>query len=70
MPGPVTASDAIALIERVERGDREAAFDLACAYRPDTLTEFVEFVSDGHPTFGLFDVLADAFNAWRHPPVR
>lgn len=70
MAGPVTPADAIALIERVEHGDREAAYDLARAYRPDTLTELVEFVTDGHPTFGLFDVLADAYAAWRVAPVR
>lgn len=51
------------LIERVEAGDREAAFDLAQLYKPDSVRDFVEFVAtNGAVTAGMFDVLADAYD--------
>lgn len=61
-----TDRDAVALLDRCEKGDREAAYDLARTIRPRNVTELVEFVWPEHsPTPEMFDVLADAYNAYR-----
>lgn len=53
------------LIDRIESGDREAAYDLARLYRPDDITDLVEFVSPGlAPTTRTFDTLADAYDCY------
>lgn len=58
--------DAVDLLHRCERGDREAAYDLARTLRPQNVTELVEFVWPEYPpTPEMFDVLADAYNAYR-----
>ena len=49
----------------VEQGDREAAYDLARTIRPRSITELVEFVWPEYPPRPeMFDVLADAYNAY------
>lgn len=65
MTGPASVSKTLELIERVEAGDREAAFDLARLYRPDSTDDFVRFVvPDRIPPPWLFDALCDAYTAW------
>ena len=60
-----TDHDSVALLNRCEKGDREAAYDLARVLRPQSVTELVEFVWPEHPpTPEMFDVLADAFNTY------
>ena len=65
-------SRTLELLDRVERGDREASYDLARIYRPADLTEFVTFVwtdeTTGPPAW-LFDNLADAYSAWLGRPA-
>lgn len=66
MPGPAVPAKTRKLMDRIEAGDREAAFDLARLYRPDDLTDLVRFVwPDGAPPTTLFDTLADAYNAYQ-----
>lgn len=68
MPGPAPfLSKTTRLFDRIEAGDREAAFDLARLYRPENLTDFLDFVCPSRtPTTRLFDTLADAYDAWLH----
>lgn len=50
------------LLERVERGDREAAYDLARLLRPDDLADLIGYVCpDAPPRPDLFGVLVDAY---------
>jgi hypothetical protein len=64
-------SRTLELLDRVEQGDREAAYDLVRLFRPQDLTEFVTFVwtdeTMGPPAW-LFDSLADAHAAWLESP--
>lgn len=65
MASPARVSTALELVERIEAGDREAAYDLARLYRPDNVDDFVQFVCPDHPPAPwLFDALADAYSAW------
>ena len=64
-------SRTLELLDRVERGDREASYDLVRLYRPADLTEFVTFVWTDDtlgPPVWLFDNLADAYDAWAGGP--
>lgn len=53
------------LIDKVEAGDRAAALDLAELYKPETISEFCDFVRPERPIpTWLFDALADAYHAY------
>lgn len=57
------------LIDRVERGDREAALDLVELYKPENIDDLVLFVAPEHPpSTAVFDALADALDAYMAAP--
>lgn len=63
MPGPASLPNKTRnLLDRIEHGDRLAAYDLARLYRPDDITDLIELVCpDRQVPSRVFDALADAY---------
>ena len=62
-----TDRDAVALLDRCEKGDREAIYDLTQIIRPKNVTELVDFVSpECPPRPEIFNALADVYDAYAY----